>query len=191
VKDPAGDETREGVFLCPDEQIETKGWRHLLNSQFKNEKITYITSLSLSLTPSLVCSLSFSHLHGIQHICTFASPVLVFSVQITAAIGGRGTANFVINLGRKEANLSFVQVKNKTRRTYTAEDSGKYVPIVAFECRGVEPGKNWMDIIFGLIGFVDIVFARIFTFESVEDLVFASRIFFPSPIAKLLLLGDQ
>ncbi|CBZ51055.1 c1orf123, related [Neospora caninum Liverpool] len=35
----------------------------------------------------------------------------------------------------------YPQVKNVTRRTYTAEDSGKFVPVVAFECRGVEPVK--------------------------------------------------
>nr|CEL68361.1 TPA: C1orf123, related [Neospora caninum Liverpool] len=55
----------------------------------------------------------------------------------------RGTANFLVRWdGSKQTSTLNVQdVKNVTRRTYTAEDSGKFVPVVAFECRGVEPVK--------------------------------------------------
>eukprot|EP00299_Pterocystis_sp_00344_P009905 c4313_g1_i1.p1 GENE.c4313_g1_i1~~c4313_g1_i1.p1 ORF type:complete len:139 (+),score=18.24 c4313_g1_i1:132-548(+) len=55
--------------------------------------------------------------------------------------GSRGTANLIIKFGKSECTMSFTEVKKKTRRVYTAEDSGNFVPIVAFECRGVEPVK--------------------------------------------------
>ncbi|KFG62611.1 hypothetical protein TGRUB_430580, partial [Toxoplasma gondii RUB] len=50
----------------------------------------------------------------------------------------RGTANFVVRWdgSKQAATLNVQDVKNVTRRTYTAEDSGKFVSIVAFECRG-------------------------------------------------------
>nr|PUA90099.1 DUF866 domain-containing protein [Toxoplasma gondii TgCATBr9] len=53
----------------------------------------------------------------------------------------RGTANFVVRWdgSKQAATLNVQDVKNVTRRTYTAEDSGKFVSIVAFECRGLEP----------------------------------------------------
>lgn len=53
----------------------------------------------------------------------------------------RGTANLVIKFGGKNpATISVEQVKGVTR-PYTAEDAGQFVPIVAFECRGMEPTK--------------------------------------------------
>ncbi|PHJ15514.1 duf866 domain-containing protein [Cystoisospora suis] len=53
----------------------------------------------------------------------------------------RGKANFLVRWdGSKQASTINIQdIKNVTRRTYTAEDSGKFVPVVAFECRGAEP----------------------------------------------------
>ncbi|PFH32164.1 DUF866 domain-containing protein [Besnoitia besnoiti] len=55
----------------------------------------------------------------------------------------RGTANFLVrwNGSKSVSTINIQDVKNVTRRTYTAEDSGKFVPVVAFECRGAEPIK--------------------------------------------------
>lgn len=55
--------------------------------------------------------------------------------------GSRGTANFAMKWekdSRKEAYLNLQHVKGVTRN-YKAEDSGNWVPIIAFECRGLDP----------------------------------------------------
>lgn len=55
--------------------------------------------------------------------------------------GSRGSANFVMKWAkdaRHEASLSVMQIKGVTR-AFTAEDAGNFVPVVAFECRGLEP----------------------------------------------------
>ena len=58
--------------------------------------------------------------------------------------GSRGTANMVMRFapGSKQCSLTVVDVKGKTNTTrpLTADDGGM-VPIVAFECRGMEPVK--------------------------------------------------
>ncbi|CEM17535.1 unnamed protein product [Vitrella brassicaformis CCMP3155] len=53
--------------------------------------------------------------------------------------GSRGTCNFVVRWGGKSQSSMNVQHIKGVTRDYTADDSGKEVPIVAFECRGVEP----------------------------------------------------
>lgn len=55
--------------------------------------------------------------------------------------GSRGTANFAMKWAkdsRHEASLSVQQIKGMTR-SFTADDAGSFVPVVAFECRGLEP----------------------------------------------------
>ncbi|XP_026193464.1 UPF0587 protein v1g245604-like [Cyclospora cayetanensis] len=54
----------------------------------------------------------------------------------------RGTANLIIRFdgSKHSATINVEQVKGVTR-PYTAADSGQFVPIVAFECRGMEPTK--------------------------------------------------
>ncbi len=37
-----------------------------------------------------------------------------------------------------KTDLNIAPVKNVTRR-YTAEDNGQFVPIIGFDCRGLEP----------------------------------------------------
>jgi hypothetical protein len=67
-------------------------------------------------------------------------------VYVTAAdthdlSGSKGTANFVLKFdkaSKHEAYLNVVDVKGVTR-AITADDSGKFVPVAAFECRGLEP----------------------------------------------------
>mmetsp|Transcript_12943 Transcript_12943/g.47326 ORF Transcript_12943/g.47326 Transcript_12943/m.47326 type:complete len:167 (+) Transcript_12943:118-618(+) len=53
---------------------------------------------------------------------------------------GRASANFVMKWPgtSKEASVDVVDLKGVTR-SYTRADSGAMVPIVAFDCRGVEP----------------------------------------------------
>ncbi|KAF4654210.1 hypothetical protein FOL47_010099 [Perkinsus chesapeaki] len=58
--------------------------------------------------------------------------------------GSRGTANLVINFKglKKEATIVQTNVKKmKINQTYTADDSDKWVPLIAFECRGCEITK--------------------------------------------------
>ncbi|KAL8274852.1 hypothetical protein Esti_001204 [Eimeria stiedai] len=52
----------------------------------------------------------------------------------------RGTANLILKFGgsKQPATINVEHVKGVTR-PYTAADSGKFVPIVSFECRGMEP----------------------------------------------------
>ncbi len=55
--------------------------------------------------------------------------------------GSRGVANFTLKWtkdSRHEAYLNVQEVKNVTR-ALTADDAGKFVPIIAFDCRGMEP----------------------------------------------------
>ena len=55
--------------------------------------------------------------------------------------GSKGEANFVIKFdkgSKHEAYLNVVAIKGVTRPV-TADDSGEWVPVAAFECRGLEP----------------------------------------------------
>ncbi|OQR90802.1 hypothetical protein ACHHYP_05237 [Achlya hypogyna] len=58
--------------------------------------------------------------------------------------GSRGTAHFLMKWpgAKKESQLTVVRDIKKLTRAITANDSGEYVPIVGFECRGLEP-YNW------------------------------------------------
>ncbi|GBF90293.1 hypothetical protein Rsub_02399 [Raphidocelis subcapitata] len=67
-------------------------------------------------------------------------------VYVTAAdthdlAGSKGSANFVMKFdkaSKHEAYLNVLEIKGVTREI-TADDSGKFVPVIAFECRGLEP----------------------------------------------------
>ncbi|KAI8465861.1 MAG: hypothetical protein J3K34DRAFT_435695 [Monoraphidium minutum] len=55
--------------------------------------------------------------------------------------GSKGNANFVMKFdkaSKHEAYLNVLEVKGVTR-DITEADSGKWVPVIAFECRGLEP----------------------------------------------------
>merc|ERR1712060_398048 len=57
-------------------------------------------------------------------------------------VGSKGTANYACRFDGqvKQANLCVIPtLKGIIKAEYTAEDSGKFVPIVGFECRGLEP----------------------------------------------------
>lgn len=64
--------------------------------------------------------------------------------------GSKGTAHFVMKWeGRKDQSTMSIftpnrksPLKGKTLGQYTAEDSGQFVAVAAFECKGVEP-INW------------------------------------------------
>ncbi|CAD7700741.1 unnamed protein product [Ostreobium quekettii] len=56
--------------------------------------------------------------------------------------GSRGTANYVMRWVKgvgKEASMNVTEVKGVTHPEYTGDDSDQFVPIVAFECRGLDP----------------------------------------------------
>ena len=55
--------------------------------------------------------------------------------------GSRGTANFLIKFykdARHPATLSVTDIKGITQ-PYTADKAGEWAPLIAFECRGLEP----------------------------------------------------
>jgi hypothetical protein len=64
--------------------------------------------------------------------------------EIAEIDGSKGDANFVMRFPgcKKQCTVTFTEVKGLTRDTYTAEDSGTFVPIRAFDCRGLEI-VNW------------------------------------------------
>lgn len=77
--------------------------------------------------------------------------------------GSRGTAHFMLKWvkdAKHAAHLTVTPVKNVTR-AYTEKDSGSFVPIIAFDCRGLDPigwhpedgflvespsGQRWQDV---------------------------------------------
>eukprot|EP01024_Parvocaulis_polyphysoides_P024997 TRINITY_DN22807_c2_g2_i1.p1 TRINITY_DN22807_c2_g2~~TRINITY_DN22807_c2_g2_i1.p1 ORF type:complete len:163 (-),score=28.22 TRINITY_DN22807_c2_g2_i1:75-563(-) len=67
--------------------------------------------------------------------------VYVSAAEEHEMAGSRGTANFVLKWvrdARSNASLNVTEVKKVTRE-YTGEDSGQFVPIIGFDCRGMEP----------------------------------------------------
>lgn len=57
--------------------------------------------------------------------------------------GSKGTAHLVMKFAKgakHEASATVLEIKGVTR-DITADDDGKFVPFVAFECRGLEPTK--------------------------------------------------
>eukprot|EP00638_Chattonella_subsalsa_P010492 CAMPEP_0117748562 /NCGR_PEP_ID=MMETSP0947-20121206/9207_1 /TAXON_ID=44440 /ORGANISM="Chattonella subsalsa, Strain CCMP2191" /LENGTH=142 /DNA_ID=CAMNT_0005566283 /DNA_START=222 /DNA_END=650 /DNA_ORIENTATION=- len=65
--------------------------------------------------------------------------VFVSDAETYELEGSRGTANFVVKFGgsRKQAHLNVVEIKNTTR-ALTGDDANTFVPVVAFDCRGLE-----------------------------------------------------
>ena len=63
--------------------------------------------------------------------------------EVAEVDGGRGDANFAMRFPdcKKQCTVSFTPVKGVTRDTITAEDSGAFVPIMGFDCRGLELTK--------------------------------------------------
>ncbi|CDJ44744.1 hypothetical protein, conserved [Eimeria tenella] len=68
--------------------------------------------------------------------------VTLSAAEVLEIPGSRGTANLVIRFGgsKHAATINVEHVKGVTR-PYTAADSGQFVPIISFECRGVEPTR--------------------------------------------------
>eukprot|EP01026_Neomeris_dumetosa_P031729 TRINITY_DN2515_c0_g1_i10.p3 TRINITY_DN2515_c0_g1~~TRINITY_DN2515_c0_g1_i10.p3 ORF type:complete len:163 (-),score=24.27 TRINITY_DN2515_c0_g1_i10:469-957(-) len=67
--------------------------------------------------------------------------VYVSATEEHEMAGSRGTANFVLKWARDaktNASLNVTDVKKVTRE-YTGDDSGQFVPIIGFDCRGMEP----------------------------------------------------
>ena len=64
--------------------------------------------------------------------------------EIAEIDGSKGDANFVMRFPdcKKQCTVTFTDVKGVTRDEYTEEDSGTFVPIRAFDCRGLEL-TNW------------------------------------------------
>lgn len=56
-------------------------------------------------------------------------------------VNSRGVANFAVKWegSMKQSYLNVVDVKNVTRASYCADDSEKWVAILALDCRGLQP----------------------------------------------------
>lgn len=68
--------------------------------------------------------------------------VFVSDEEVLEVAGGRGEAHFLLKWpgAKQQAQLTVVHdVKKLKLRAVTGDDSGEFVPIVAFECRGLEP----------------------------------------------------
>ena len=64
--------------------------------------------------------------------------------EVAEIDGSKGDANFAMRFPdcKKQCTVTFTDVKGVTRDEYTEEDSGTFVPIRAFDCRGPEL-TNW------------------------------------------------
>jgi len=64
--------------------------------------------------------------------------------EVAEIDGSKGDANFAMRFPdcKKQCTVTFTDVKGVTRDEYTEEDSGTFVPIRAFDCRGLEL-TNW------------------------------------------------
>ncbi|KAF6266137.1 hypothetical protein COO60DRAFT_1475747 [Scenedesmus sp. NREL 46B-D3] len=73
-------------------------------------------------------------------------------VHVTAAethdmSGSKGTANFVMKFAkdsRHECSINVMQLKGVTRAV-TEDDEGKFVPVMAFECRALSQPPSTQD----------------------------------------------
>ena len=65
--------------------------------------------------------------------------VYISSQNIEQLNDSRGTANFTIKWSgsSRQSSVRLLSIKNVTRDRYLAKDSESWVPIVAFECRGL------------------------------------------------------
>uniref|UniRef100_A0A7S0WYL8 DUF866 domain-containing protein n=1 Tax=Pyramimonas obovata TaxID=1411642 RepID=A0A7S0WYL8_9CHLO len=68
-------------------------------------------------------------------------PVFINEEEEHELTGSKGTAHFILKWegSKKESYINVVRNMKGVTRPYCAEDSGKEVPIVVFECRGIEP----------------------------------------------------
>ena len=135
------------LLYCETINIWRKAWGGILKSWWSSwtPRSTAFTFYFYFCLPFWTCLLTTFHIF-----------------RMTRKTGSRGTANFVISFDKREASISFTEVKGKVillsciflwpphslkllqvRRQYTADDSGKFVPVVAFECRGAEPSANF------------------------------------------------
>nr|CCA20819.1 conserved hypothetical protein [Albugo laibachii Nc14] len=92
---------------------------------------------SLEMTPETLWHLDVSDSTG-QDV---RKGVVLSEKDVIPIAGGRSHANFVLTWpgAKKASQISIVRdVKNVTR-PIQMDDSGQYVPIVGFECRGLEP----------------------------------------------------
>lgn len=67
--------------------------------------------------------------------------VVVSPLEEQSISGSRGSAHFGLKWSRdagKEATLNVEHIRGVTR-ALTSDDAGLFVPVVAFECRGLEP----------------------------------------------------
>ncbi|XP_055389060.1 CXXC motif containing zinc binding protein-like [Condylostylus longicornis] len=63
--------------------------------------------------------------------------------EVFGVDGSRGVANVIIKWpgAKKQSTLAIQELKKITRHSYTADDSGNFVPVIGFECRGLEPTR--------------------------------------------------
>ena len=69
--------------------------------------------------------------------------VFVCAEDVAEVDGSKGDANFAMRFPdcKKQCTITFDEVKKLCRDTITAKDSGEFVPIMGFDCRGLEITK--------------------------------------------------
>ena len=69
--------------------------------------------------------------------------VFLCAEDVAEVDGSKGDANFAMRFPdcKKQCTITFDEVKKLCRDTITAEDSGEFVPIMGFDCRGLEITK--------------------------------------------------
>ncbi|ETV96767.1 hypothetical protein H310_10075 [Aphanomyces invadans] len=67
--------------------------------------------------------------------------VWVCDDELVDVPGGRGEAHFLMKWpgAKKESQLTIIRDVKKLTRPITGADSGEFVPVVGFDCRGLEP----------------------------------------------------
>ena len=72
--------------------------------------------------------------------------------------GSKGTANFVIKWDKtsSQSYIKLVDVK-KLAGKYTSDDSGKWVSIIALDCRGLEPLQVGLTFRFDVFTIINVV----------------------------------
>lgn len=114
VKNSVGEDVRENVFVCADEEYELTGSRGTAHFTVKWEKDSK------------------------KEACTL---FVRFSMTITCIT---------------TTDLNITPVKNVTRRV-TGDDSGSFVPIIAFDCRGLEPVKFHPQVVNRFVYYVAVL----------------------------------
>ncbi|CAM9415665.1 unnamed protein product, partial [Chrysoparadoxa australica] len=100
----------------------------------------------VTIDPSETCELEGSRVAS--GLCLLTAPYLshTHTCPLALSLSSQGEAHFVVKFkgSKSQGHLNIVlpdEGKGKVKQAYTIDDSSSraWVPIVAFECRGIEP----------------------------------------------------